>query len=281
MNFEIKKYLKLLIFFCASVIIIYFVYITINWDFIEKQGDVKNTLFFLSIVLSPVLAITLHELGHLFAGLFQGFKLDLFVVGFLGIKRIDNKIKFYFNKDIQLFGGVAATSPRSILSDRELIEKFKIVIISGPFSSLLTSILAFSLLLFTDTLLNPFWEFLGITSLLIFGATTIPTKSGIFFTDRARYQRLSNKGKDAEIELVLLQIMNHSVVYKNFKDIDIQKTCKLKADKDQSIQFWGHYFEFQYYKDNQNAEKMNELKNELKNFKAIIPSSIWKSLEID
>ena len=36
------------------------------------------------------LVLAVHEFGHLLTGLFQGFQLQFFVIGFLGIKRKDS-----------------------------------------------------------------------------------------------------------------------------------------------------------------------------------------------
>lgn len=55
--------------------------------FLPDESVFENIIFFTSIFLAPFLAILLHELGHLVAGIIQGFKTELFVVGFLGIKR--------------------------------------------------------------------------------------------------------------------------------------------------------------------------------------------------
>ena len=60
-------------------------------------------------VIFSVLAI--HELGHILVGLAQGFAFQLFVIGPLGIKAEKNGIKFYLNKELAYYGGVAASTP--------------------------------------------------------------------------------------------------------------------------------------------------------------------------
>ena len=95
----------------------------------------ETLVFFSSVILCPFFAIFLHELGHLIAGLIQGFKLQLFVVAFLGIKREDDKVKFYFNKELQFFGGIAATSPPKVTNN--LKKQFAYILIAGPLSSLI------------------------------------------------------------------------------------------------------------------------------------------------
>ena len=72
-------------------------YYLIPQDSINKlfpDSPIETVIFLSSVILCPFIAIFLHELGHLAAGLIQGFKIQLFVVAFLGIKRQDDKIKF-------------------------------------------------------------------------------------------------------------------------------------------------------------------------------------------
>jgi hypothetical protein len=68
--------------------------------FLPDESVFEKIIFFTSIFFVPFFAILLHELGHLVAGIIQGFKIELFVVGFLGIKRENNKLKFYFNTNV-------------------------------------------------------------------------------------------------------------------------------------------------------------------------------------
>jgi hypothetical protein len=265
--------------------IIFIVYSFLNKEillkFLPTDNLISNMIFFSSIVIAPFLAIAVHELGHLISGLIQGFKTELYVVAFFGIKRIDDKIKVFFNTDLQYFGGVAATSPKTLLSEDELIKKYKLIFISGPISSLVLGLVSLVIVLNFDLVFNPFLGLLGITSLGIFLVTTIPDRTGIFFTDRKRYQRLSDKGETGKTELAFLQIVNQTLLESNCKNIPLVKINILKQDNDKLIQFWGHYFEYQHYKDNGNKTGVEIIKQTLENYKQILPKGIWKSLEID
>ena len=83
--------------------------------------------------------LSFHELGHLIAGLMQGFRFELFVVGPLGIKREKDKIKIYLNKNIQYYGGVAATLPVNINPNNG--KKFANLLLAGPIASILLAII--------------------------------------------------------------------------------------------------------------------------------------------
>lgn len=264
---------------------VYLAYISVSkatlMKFLPNASLLENVIFFASLIFAPFMAIMLHELGHLLAGLFQGFRLELFVVGFLGIKRDDKKIKVYFNTNVQYFGGVAATSPIEILTDEELIRKYRAILISGPLFSFIFSLISFFILYYSNSALNPFFGLFSVTSFGIFLATTIPNKSGIFFSDRKRYQRLLDKGDIGKIELAFLQIVNQSLLENTCKNLPLERVQKLKTDKDKIIQFWGYYFEYQHYKDNNNIPHAETVKQTLLNYKLLIPSAIWKSLQLD
>jgi len=249
--------------------------------FFPTESALSNTIFFSSVVLAPFVAIALHELGHLFAGLLQNFKTELYVVGFLGIKRENNKLRVYFNTNVQYFGGVAATSPTKLLEETDLINKYKLILISGPIASLVVAFAAIGYFLFNNSLFNPFFGILGVASFGIFLATTLPEKTGIFFTDRKRFQRLNDKGEIGKTELAFLQIVNQTLLENTCKNIAIDKLALLKKDADNIIQFWGHYFEYQYFKDNNMADAALETKANLLSYKSYLPNAFWKTLAIE
>lgn len=265
--------------------IVYFSFMIMSKEllmkFLPDDSVFENIIFFTSILLVPFLAILLHEMGHLVAGIIQGFKTELFVVGFFGIKRENNKLNYFLNTNVQYFGGVAATSPNQILTDEELRIKYKNILISGPIVSLVFGVLPFVFFYVFDSAFNSFWGLLAIISSGIFLATTLPEKTGIFFTDRKRFQRLSDQGKTGQIELAFLQIVNQTLLEGSCKNISLQNIEKMKSDEEKIVQFWAYYFEFQYFKDNNNFTHAEQVKVTLLNYKEILPNNFWKSLGID
>lgn len=257
-------------------------YYLIPTEFIHKifpNSALETIVFFCSVILCPFVAIMLHELGHLFAGLIQGFKLQLFVVAFLGIKREDGKVTFYLNKELQFFGGIAATSPPKVTN--HLKKQFAYILIAGPLSSLIFGVLFLYLFSFTDTIFNASLGITGIISSGLFLATTLPAKSGMFFTDRKRMQRLLDKGRIGEIEYSFLKTTSQLLIDSHYKNISLEDLKKIQSDEEPIIQFWGHYYEFKYFEEIQNEEKALTMKNHLSQFKDIVPLTIWKSLLID
>ncbi len=243
------------------------------------KSPVETIVFISSVILCPFIAILLHELGHLLAGLIQGFKLQLFVVAFLGIKRVDDKVVFYFNKDFQFFGGIAATSPQKITN--YLKKQFAYILIAGPLSSLIFGLLFLFLFKTTDSIFNSSIGIIGIISSGLFLATTVPSKSGVFFTDRKRMQRLLDKGRVGEIEYSFLKTTSQLLIDAHYKNISLEDLKIIQSDDEPIIQFWGYYYEFKYFEEIGNQDMTLTIKNHLNNYKEQIPKTIWKSLSIN
>ena len=260
----------------------YLTYICMSSDSAAKlatPGKVDKMVYIVSMFVAPFLAIAIHEAGHLAAGLVQGFRMEIYVVGFLGIKRKSDKIKVYFNKDLYYFGGMSATIPTKKYAD--IKQRFARIVIAGPLSSLASGILFLLAFKLTDTMLNSLWALCGIFSFAVFLGTTLPAKTGVFFTDRKRYQRLMDKGQTGDVELALLETINQHTVDNNFKNISPDKLAVIKTDKDRFIQFWGEYYDFQYHKEREAVELQETAWLRMNEYKNYLPKNIWKSLQID
>ena len=248
---------------------------------IFPEGDKPSAfVFFLLTILALFIALAVHELGHLLTGLAQGFRLELFVVGPLGIKRTDKGIKFYLNKNIGMMGGVAATIP--VKQSRDNRKKFALMVLAGPLASLIFGLLAFVILnLCTSGAARGFWVVAGACSLGLVLATTLPRKTGIYFTDRARFQRLISKGKAGEIEEALLTMMSQYTIDQSSKNIDLSLARLVQTDQEAFMRFWGYYYEYQYYKDNALEQDTETAKKKLLAVKADMSPQVWKMLKID
>lgn len=244
-------------------------------------GDKPPLITFIFVSLSGILiALTVHELGHLVTGLAQGFRFEMFVVFLLGIKRTGKgDIKVYLNRNIGFMGGIAATVPLDPKADNR--RKFARVIIAGPLASLGFAVLCFACFAFTKGALYSFLLVGGTCSIALFFATTLPKKSGMFFTDRARYQRLMGKGKSACSEAALLEIMAVAVKDNHCQNLPLEKIRLLQEDEEDFMRFWGYYYEYYYYKENENSTYTGTAKEKLLGMKSAVDKNIWKMLKIE
>lgn len=192
-----------------------------------------------SIIVMVHLVLMVHELGHLLTGLIQGFRFELFVVGLLGVRREAEKINFYLNKNLAYYGGVGATSPTDDSPDNP--QKFARILLAGPIASIVFALVC---LVIGNYIAEPwciFWYTGGITSMAIFFATTIPSKTGVFFTDRKRYQRLVTPGKDQDIELAMLNIMGKFAKDNSYANIQPSDIELMIGDEDSFINFFAWF----------------------------------------
>lgn len=221
--------------------------------------------------------IGIHELGHLLTGLAMGYDFYLFVVGFLGIRREEDKsIKPYFNKDLGSFGGIAATFPKA---DQEfLAEDFSKVVIAGPLVSLVLAVVCFAVSQMFSQPTQFFILYTGLISFFIFLATTVPSKTGVFYTDRKRYQRLKSSGKEKEIELAILKASSYWVSKKPISGMDIKELEKITADDSAMFRHSGYYYMLSHIVESDRS-RIPEVRAKMKELEEELPSTFVKMME--
>lgn len=178
---------------------------------IGPEGPGEKILYLAMTFFAIWLTIALHELGHLTAGLAQGFRLALYTAGALGIRGTERGARLFFNSDINLVGGLAATYPEKTESGPALRRKFARILVAGPFASLVVAVAALSAgWLLAQQIQTPaplilragatFLYVLGTMSALIFLVTGLPLPSRGFMTDGARYLLLQSGGEKGLLE---------------------------------------------------------------------------------
>jgi hypothetical protein len=235
-----NKYLKYFGF--ALAIILFFILIKLS-NVIEFAKNTKvetqedKIILIVGVIIIMHFVLLIHELGHVIMGLLQGFRFELLVVGLLGIKREEEKIKIYLNKNFGYYGGLGLTVPKDDSSDN--LRKFANVILAGPIASIVFAVICFFVV---NYLANPYGVIVfaaGLASFGIFLATTIPSRSGMFYTDRKRYQRLIKAGKDQKVELAMLTILGSYVKNQSYKDIKKEVFDVLITDNDSFVKHYG------------------------------------------
>lgn len=256
-------------------------------DFIPADGPIQKLMTVSIALIATWFALAFHELAHLLTGLAQGFRFQLFVAGFLGLRRHpeNDSIQVYFNTDMQLFGGVAATLPSTQSTD--LAQRFARVVAAGPLGSLLLVFLGalatWSLLgepSLTARYLACFFLISAVVSGALLLATTLPRRTGMFFTDRARYFRLVSGGKTAEIERAMLALTAFFQAGKPFEEIDLALIELVREDPDYAV--YADFFAFQHHLatgDNDAAVRVAERLGRLSgNMPSAFRAEFWKEV---
>lgn len=153
----------------------------------------EDILLVFQLLLSVLLAIYLHELGHIVFGEFAGFKFELIAFGPLKITKINNKIAFSENKHWSLFGGATYSYPeRRDNMRRRLI----IYTLGGPLFSLILAIFSYIL---SRNLESSFVIYFSIFNFMVFLSTILPINlADGFETDGASVQKLIKNNSDTK-----------------------------------------------------------------------------------
>ncbi len=234
---------------------------------IRPEGAEEKILFAAFSLFAIWLVIALHEAGHLVAGLAQGFRLALFTAGFLGVRGTERGVQFFFNKDLNLVGGLAATFPERLVSGPDLRRKFAWIVAAGPLTSLIVGIAGLVIgNIFLRQLQPPapltikiglvFLFITGIFSLLIFLVTSLPLPSRGFMTDGARFLSLFGSEEKAlreEAGLSVTAMMGAGYLPGEYSSEMVNRLAALPASD--LIGLNGHFIALLHYLDRGEAER--------------------------
>lgn len=231
--------------------------------------------YFISLITAYLAATAMHELGHLCTGLLLRFRFYLFITGPLGIKRNNNgKVVLFFNKNLALAGGIAATAP--VEESPENYKKYALVLLAGPLTSLLFGVLCIVVFLHTYTPFSSFIAFSGLFSIALFFATTLPRHTGGFLTDRARVQRLLVKGKARAAEIAFLEAMVRIIRDNAYYHLDPARLQLLQNDSETFVRYFGHYYAYRYYGEHGEEAKKQWEKEQVLALQKSLPKYMWQ-----
>ena len=234
-------------------------------------------IFIVLAVISFILASATHELGHVLTGLIEGFKFHLFVAGPLGVKRDENdRIVVYFEKDISLWGGIAATLPQE--ADQDNYKKFGRLLLGGP----LISILIGTVSLIPGVLIDQiFLTLFGLMSIGMGMVSLIPMRNGAFYTDGGRWLRMHKNEATKAVEMAIWNLTQNAIIQGDYTNANLDKILILKNDGDVRTQYLGHYFACQYYKANQDSENLEIAKAALEGLRGKVPKQMVSMFKVD
>ncbi|MFD3156718.1 M50 family metallopeptidase [Haloimpatiens sp. FM7330] len=238
---------------------------------------IEILLFILYAILCFIISSSVHELGHIIIGLMQGFKFYLFIAGPLGFKRNDkNKIVFYIEKNISLWGGLGATLPQN--DDVNNFKKFGRVLLGGPITSIIVGVICLPLGTITK---NIFLFLLGSMSLAMGVACLIPARNGAFYTDGGRWLRMHKNVSTRTVELAIWNLTQSVIIYDNYEKLNYDEIMVLINDRDVRTQYLGHYYAYYFYKDNNDILNMEKEKIQLENLKRKVPKQMTSMFRIN
>ena len=234
-------------------------------------------IFIIFAIISFILASATHELGHVLTGLLVGFKFHLFVAGPLGVKRDENdRVVIYIEKDISLWGGIAATLPKE--ADQGNYKRFGRVLLGGPLASIVFGMVS----LIPGVLIDQIFLILfGAMSIGIGTVSLIPMRNGAFYTDGGRWLRMHKNESTKAVEMAIWNLTQNAVIQGNYINANLDEILILKNDGDARTQYLGYYFAYQFYKDNQDSENLEREKGALVGLRGKVPKQMVSMFKVD
>ena len=234
-------------------------------------------VFILLAALSFIISSAVHELGHVLVGIAEGFKFHLFIAGPLGVKRDQNdRVVLYFEKNISLWGGIAATLPAQ--DDEDNYKKFGRILLGGP----LTSIILGSITIIPGILFSQnFLILLGLMSLGIGTISLIPMRNGAFYTDGGRWLRMHKNEATKAVEMAIWNLTQNAIIQGSYTNANLDEIFILINDQEIRTQYLGHYFAYNFYKDNQEKENAEIAKAALEELNGKVPKQMVSMFKVD
>lgn len=224
----------------------------------------------LAIIPCFIISSAIHELGHLVVGLALGFRFYLFEVGPFAFKRNKNdKITFYLEKDMSLWGGIQATIPRE--ENDSNYKKFGYILLGGPIASLILGVMSLPIGIFID---NIFISLIGAMTLGMGVACLIPARSGAFYTDGGRWLRMRKDSAARAVELAIWNLTQGAIVHGSHSKVSFDEIRTLVEDKDPRTQFIGHFYAYHFYKCKDDEMNMEKEKREIQILMGKVPKQM-------
>ena len=237
-----------------------------------KANDLTHPLiYFVWIaggnILAFVLAVALHEVGHVLAGLRAGFHFAFMMFWPVQIRRKGERglsIRPMFNSGLGL-GGIAGMVP---IPGLDLRKAYLTMLWGGPLASLLWGAVAISIAFLaglTSSIPGSYFWLMGIISLFVFMISIIPRSVAGYLTDGAAIKLLSRgKPEQVEIHVAFLEISSEVATGKRPSECKpLPLNTLLRIEPDDPMFARGRYFGFLAAADSGDLEKARSYMTEL------------------
>ncbi|MHA7136814.1 site-2 protease family protein [Rossellomorea arthrocnemi] len=198
------------------------------------------------LFLAWLLAVGLHELGHVMAGRWNGFEFGFLAFGPIQFEQTKSGIKLRENKRWFFFGGVAMMVPPRI-KKQGLIPKWAVFAAGGPMLSFIAGITFY---LLYGWMSYEFFFYLAIMNACIFAATIVPLKTSMR-TDGNILLTLMKKNEEAGKLMDELVIMREMLSRKHPLEWnrDYIQEAKQKEPVEENVQYFlmNYYFELEQH----------------------------------
>ena len=172
----------------------------------------------LFLPLAWLIAITVHELGHLAAGMARGMRFLLLIVGPVKIARSAGGLTLGWVFNLGTLGGLAAAIPDP---SRPLPPQMRALVAGGPGASALLGLACLALAAASDGRVAAYSSVVAAISLLVFAVTAMPMRAGGFMSDGMQWLELRRGGAAVEQRQALATLVGQSLAGIRPRDLDV------------------------------------------------------------
>ncbi len=251
---------------------------------VQQLAKAEEILTLWDVLALPVLILIVlgaHEIGHVLGGLSQGMRFLLLIVGPFGWHASVSGVRFEWNTNLALMGGIAATIPTKAgaLRRRQLL----VLVAGGPIASVLLTIFAVALATVSDPRFAAYCIFIAATSFGIFLVTLIPVRSGGFMSDGMQIIDVLRGGSAVAERDALMQVFAQSLNGIRPRDWDSSVVDRLsKMDSEEPLRSTGSALYLLYRAmDSQNSADIVRYRKLLEDSVDEYPSGFKQSIYIE
>ena len=237
-----------------------------NENICYNRGMETILLIILKFILYYFVALLIHEMGHLVAGIALGWQFYHISIGPIRISYDQNhKLHIHWIHSIGDWGGAVAIFPKS--SDSCNIREVGIVVATGPIVTFFSALLMLKLVPILG------WLLVCITIL-----TALPYRKGNVYSDGGKLKRIYGNSDNAEIELAGFRIGSKVLQYGDFANVELRDIEILISSSDIRDQYRGIFYKWRYYVDVAEVTQAQIMKENLDEFGQSLPISLRKVL---
>ncbi|MBI3219057.1 MAG: M50 family metallopeptidase [Bacteroidetes bacterium] len=257
----------------------------------KTQPGINVVILLVLLIPAYFVVVGFHEGGHVVAGLLMRFEFRMFVVGPFLWEKENAQLKFKWNKNVNVSGGMAICLPTD---SENLSKRFSFYAAGGPIASLLFSGITFLLHLAANSWAESGASWLTIPSqalfmtaflsLVIFAMTALPFRAGGFYSDGARVIRFMRGGDVARFDLLLLKIITGSASGIRPRDLQLSELIEAKALAQKLNAPMGVYLHAYHYQIDFDKNEIQHAEEHLQNYVKLaddVPGGIRNAVWLD
>ena len=235
---------------------------------------VKFITIVLVVIIQCIIAIGIHEVGHILLAVKEEWHFFYMIMGPVGIKHIPTGgNRFFLEKKMSRWGGAAAVA-KVAFNEVGRNELFKVVV-AGPVFSLFFGMVSLLVGYLTGVL---YWYSLGVISLIIGIITLIPHRVGYSYSDGGKMKSLLSEKKEVDLALARYRIGASILIGGGYKGIQYGDCRLLLESTNIRDQYMGAYNAYRLHQENGAMGLVAEYRQILNEMSGEIPKHMIKRI---